>query len=93
MKYDTKESGKRIQRLREKTGLTQEQAAEQLNITLSAYGKIENGMRSVSITVLVLLSEFYNVSTDYILFGRDTAEIQKRIRVILEQVHELESMI
>ena len=80
MKYDTKDSGKRIQRLREKTGLTQEQVAEQLNITLSAYGKIENEMRSVSITVLILLSEFYNVSTDYILFGRDTEEMQKRCR-------------
>ncbi len=53
MNYDMKESGKRIAELRKEKGLTQEQLAEKLNISTSNLGKLERGLQSFSIVLLI----------------------------------------
>ncbi len=70
MYYDLKDSGKRIATLRKKRGLTQEQLAQQFNISVSLMGKIEIGSKGVSVDLLIEMSEFFNVSLDYIVLGR-----------------------
>lgn len=69
MYYDQKESGKRIAELRKKKGLTQEQLAEKLNISTSNLGKLERGLQSFSIDLLIEIGFFFGVSTDYLLLG------------------------
>ncbi|MDO5423221.1 MAG: helix-turn-helix transcriptional regulator [Eubacteriales bacterium] len=57
----------RIAELRRKNGLTQQQLASEINVsqeTISAYER--NGI-TPSAQVLVLMSQFFGVSTDYIL--------------------------
>lgn len=49
MFYDQKDSGMRIAELRKQKGLTQEQLAEQLNISTSNLGKLERGLQGLSI--------------------------------------------
>lgn len=59
---------KRIRDLREDDDLTQEYIAKiVLNCTRSAYAKIERGEHALTADVLVTLSNFYDVSTDYLL--------------------------
>ena len=58
---------KRIRDLRVDRDLTQQQLAEQLNISQATYSRYENGNLDVPSSVLIKLSEFYNVSIDYIL--------------------------
>lgn len=48
MYYDQKESGIRIAELRKQKGLTQEQLAERLNISVSNLGKLERGIQGLS---------------------------------------------
>ena len=58
---------RRLRDLREDHDLTQKQIAKILSFSNSAYAKIERGDHALKADVLVTLSNFYNVSTDYIL--------------------------
>ncbi len=69
MRHDLKECGKRIQQLRKERELTQEQLAEKLNVSQNTIAKIESGLRRPSIDFLLEISEFFNVSTNYLVFG------------------------
>ncbi len=58
---------KRLYDLRIDNDYRQEDVANFLKITKQAYGMYENGKRNLPIEYLIKLSEFYSVSTDYIL--------------------------
>ncbi len=58
---------KRLYDLRIDNDYSQEDIANYLRITKQAYGMYENGKRNLPIECLVKLSEFYGVSTDFIL--------------------------
>ena len=70
MYYDPKESGKRIQTMRNSMGLTQEQLAERLNIATSTLGNIERGSKGISMDLAVEISIVLDVSLDYLVLGR-----------------------
>lgn len=59
--------------LREKRGLTKKQAAEYIGISERAYIAYEYGERDVSTETLTKFSDFYGVTTDYLL-GREPVE-------------------
>ncbi len=58
---------KRIRDLREDHDLTQKQLAKELNCSQQVYSNYELGQRDIPTDILKKLSEFYNVSIDYIL--------------------------
>ena len=58
---------RRIRDLREDRDLKQRQLAEYLNCSQQVYSNYELGQRDIPTDVLIRLSEFYNVSVDYIL--------------------------
>lgn len=58
---------KRLYDLRTDNDLRQEDVAQILKITSQAYGMYENGKRSLPIEYLIILSKYYNVTSDYIL--------------------------
>ena len=53
MRYNMKESGKRIQELRRDRGMTQTQLAEYVGISSDNLGRIERGQQGVSIDLLI----------------------------------------
>ena len=57
----------KIKELREENNLTQQTVADFLNIKQNTYSQYENEKRQLPIDVLIKLSKFYKVSTDYIL--------------------------
>lgn len=62
---------KRIRELREDNDYKQTDLAKYLNCTQVSYSRYENGQREVPIETLIKLSDFYNVSIDYILEKSD----------------------
>lgn len=60
-----------IVRLRERLGLNQKELAESLKMNRSVLNRIENGTRPVRDDELIILADYFNVSTDYLL-GRET---------------------
>ena len=59
--------GDRIKEIRKKRGLTQEQLAEKLDISVQFVGQIERGLKLPSMPVFIKLVEILNVSSDYLL--------------------------
>ena len=57
----------RIRDLREDRDLTQRELAETLHCSQQVYSNYELGQRDIPTDVLIKLSKFYGVSTDYIL--------------------------
>ncbi len=58
---------KRIRDLREDKDLTQKDIADILNCSQQVYSNYELGQRDIPTEILIKLSLFYQVSTDYIL--------------------------
>lgn len=63
---------KRIRDLREDHDLTQQQVAKALHCSQQVYSNYELGQRDIPTQVLIALSRYYHVSTDYILGLADT---------------------
>lgn len=55
-------------------GLTQEQLADKMDVSIQMVSNLERGNKSIRIENLIKLSEILNISTDYILTGKETAE-------------------
>ncbi len=58
---------RRIRDLREDRDLTQKQVSQILNCSQQVYSNYELGQRDIPTDVLIRLSDFYDVSVDYIL--------------------------
>lgn len=65
---------KRIKDLREDNDKTQNEIAEYLGMKQPQYYRYETGLRDIPSDILIALSKYYNVSTDYILGLTDYPE-------------------
>ena len=57
----------RAYELRKAAGLNQRELGEVLGLSQKAISTIESGSRSTTIDKLVILAEYFHVSTDYLL--------------------------
>ena len=67
-------------------GLTQEQLADKMDVSIQMVSNLERGNKSIRIENLIKLSEILNISTDYILTGKETTE---DMQVLTEQMASL----
>lgn len=67
----------RIKKLREESGLTQQELANKLDGAKSTVAMYENETRKPSLEILIKLSEIFNCSIDYILCKTDIRNPQK----------------
>lgn len=71
---DLAEIGKRIQSRRKQQGLTQEQLADRMNVSIQMISNLERGNKAIRIDNLINLCQILDVSTDYILTGKETQD-------------------
>ena len=71
---DLAEIGRRIQLRRKQQGLTQEQLADRMNVSIQMISNLERGNKAIRIDNLINLSQILDVSTDYILTGKETQD-------------------
>ena len=69
--YDAVEFGKRLKMARKKAGMTQENLAEELILSVDSISRIENGKVMCMPEHLVHICEILNVSSDYLYFGTE----------------------
>lgn len=95
MNYDMKRCGERIRQLRIQAGLTQEKAANALNIDQSYYGRIETGKKGCSVDLFIQLAGLFDVSLDYLILGRysdalskaaDTAQLKSDMGELIDRL-------
>ena len=75
-------SAARLQTLRKAQGMTQEELAEALNISLEHLSKMERGKRKPSIDLIVAMACYFHVSTDYLLMGKDHDKVDSRTKLL-----------
>ncbi len=67
----------RIRDLRDDNDLKQRELAEILNCSQRVYSNYERGDLDIPTEILIKLSNYYNVSIDYILNNTDNPEINR----------------
>ena len=82
--------GKRIRQQREYMGYTREQFAEQIYVTPKFCSDIENGSKGMSVPTLCRIAKVLRLSTDYILWGKDSQEDPDSVMMLLENCSETE---
>ena len=68
----------RIQYLRKSKGLSQEELAEKVGVSRQAVSKWESEQSTPDIEKIIVMSEFFEVTTDYILKGIEPVNMSKR---------------
>ena len=63
-----------LKEIRKKKHLSQQKVAIDLNISREALSYYENGKREPSISMLIKMSEYFNVSIDYLITGKEFSE-------------------
>lgn len=61
----------RVKKLRKQKKLNQKELGEALGLTQNTISAIESGLRTTTIEKLILLAQFFEVSTDYLLGLKD----------------------
>lgn len=67
----------RIQSLRKIKGVSQEELADKIGVTRQAVSKWESEQSTPDIEKIILLSDYFDVTTDYLLKGIESVENQK----------------
>ena len=60
-----------LKEIRKKKNLNQQKVAMDLNISRESLSYYENGKREPSLSLLVQMSEYFNVSIDYLITGKE----------------------
>jgi transcriptional regulator with XRE-family HTH domain len=77
----------RIKELRRKKGISQTKLGEILGVKQAAISDIENGVNNPTVSQIEKLSKFFNVTSDYLLFGIEPKpEIEPIEREIIEEL-------
>ena len=63
-----------LKEIRKKKHYSQLKVAMDLSISREALSYYENGQRSPDVEMLVRLSRYFNVSIDYLIFGKNFGE-------------------
>lgn len=82
--------GEKIKKLRVENGLTQEQLAEDFGISFQAISRWENGNAYPDITLLPVIANYFDITTDELL-GVDIERKQQMIDKIMEHISVLRS--
>lgn len=69
------EIGLRLRNERKLLGYTQEQIAEVIGVTENFYGKIERGVRGLSLENTIIIYQKLNIDITYLLTGDQRSEI------------------
>lgn len=72
------ELGERIQSLRKMQGISQDELADKIGVSRQAVSKWENQQSIPDLDKVIMLSDYFGVTTDYILKGEETTQQENR---------------
>lgn len=92
MEVDYKKVGDKIRKARTAKKLTQENLAEQTNLSITHISAIENAVSKFSVDALVNISAALNISMDWLLLGdeRNNLYIEHQVNRALSDCSESE---
>lgn len=85
---DQKKIGLFLRGLRKDKGVTQEQLAEQLNVSNKSVSRWETGTNMPDLDIIIILAEYYDVDVGELLAGERKTEEVKEEKAVLRKVAE-----
>lgn len=79
----------KIFNLRKSRNLTQEQLAEQLNVSRQSISKWESGQATPELEKVVAMSEIFDVTVDYLLKPSEIDELSVKTEILEKQQQQL----
>ena len=95
MRFNATSCGIRIRKLRNRKKLTQMQLSEELNITFRYLSRLENGISVASVDLLVDIANYFGVTLDYLLMGKENKnnELKHQIEKVIDTLENLLSAV
>lgn len=84
--------GRNIARVRRHQNLTQENVAFDLDISKTAYSKIERGETNISFLRLVQIADYFNVDVAELVNGGSDIDLQELARNIAQMKSDINSI-
>ena len=78
--------GVKLKQKRLSLDLTQEKAAESLDLSESFYSRLERGDRVLSVDTLVKVACFFDVSLDYLLLDSTRSGVDEKLSVEIDAI-------
>ncbi len=75
----------RIQNLRKQRGISQEDLADKIGVSRQTVSKWESAQSSPDMEKIILLSDFFEVTTDYLLKGIEQDELHNQKGAVKKQ--------
>ena len=90
-RFNMKDFGTRLRKLRQACGMTQEEFCDKIGISDTHYRKIEAGSRTGSLELIVEMAEYFHVSLDYMLLGEmeSNSKAKKDILAVIESLTKI----
>lgn len=85
--------GCRIRQLRKGRSMTQEQLADELNVSLDHLAKVEKGKHRCSLEVLIDIASFFGVSLDYLVLGKTQSDAVARLNAAIAELTALKQIL
>lgn len=89
----TRYSGQRIHNLRKAKGMTQEQLAEELEISVTHLAKAEAGRHRCSVELYIKIATFFDVSLDFLICGKEDHSMKEKIYAVMRELSTIAEMI
>lgn len=86
--YDYGLMGKRIKQARKVKRYTQAQLAEIIDMSSKNFSQIERGETGISLSTLISLCKFLDISADYVLFGVKGENKKNSIDLLMSELDE-----
>ncbi len=80
--------GNRISYIRKERGYTQEKLAELADISIQFLSDIENNKKNMTVTTLRKIADSLNITTDYIIYGREKSIENTTIDIMLNSLSD-----
>ena len=95
MSFDPNAIGNRIFTLRTNAKLSQEKLAEKLGVSHRHLGDLERGSSNGSVKILIDIAEYFHVSMDYLLLGRDPSRdpFQNELQAAIDHLEKIKGLL
>ena len=85
MGFNCEQFGDRVRALRKEKDITQAELAAVLNVESHYVSRIERGMSSCSIEVIIVLSKVLGVSIDYLVVGKEYSSVKEQLEAVIKK--------
>ena len=89
MGFNCEQFGVRVRALRKEKDITQAELAAVLNVESHYVSRIERGMSSCSIEVIIVLSKVLGVSIDYLVVGKEYSSVKEQLEAVINQLEKI----